>query len=76
MKKTLEFIIEKITGKDAIKIEETKDNGEVVLTIHCPKEDIGRVIGKEGRTIKAIRTLLRIPAMKENLNISLNVKEI
>lgn len=76
MKKILEFIIEKITGKKHLKVTETKENDEVSLTVECPKEDIGKVIGKEGRTVKAIKTILRIKANQENTRVNINVKEV
>lgn len=80
MKELVKFIVEKITGKDDIKVEQSYspegEDNQLLLTIECPKEDIGKVIGKEGRTIKAIRTLVRILAIKENLLINLNIKEV
>ena len=77
MKKLLEFIIKSIVDnpKD-VKITETKDpSGILLLDLKVNQDDMGKVIGREGNIIKAIRNVLRIKAVKENIRFSLELTE-
>ena len=76
MKKALEFIISKIVDNPKeIKIEETESNGVVNFTVTVAKEDMGKVIGKNGKVIKAIRNVLKIPAIKQGKKIFISLSE-
>ncbi len=62
MKEFLKLIIDSITETN-IEIEETEDiqyPTAKIFIAHIPKEKMGQLIGKEGRTIKAIRTLMGV----------------
>ena len=67
MKDFLEFILKGIVQKpDAIKVEESEDEeGKITLMIRADEQDIGRIIGKQGKIIKSIRNLVRVRAIKE-----------
>ena len=62
---------------DDLRILRTLDSMGVLLSLECAKEDVGKIIGKEGQTAKALRTLLRILGAKINarLNLKVNLKE-
>ena len=61
IKDTLTFIINNIVPKDTkISINETLEEGMTIFEIESPAEVTGRIIGKEGKTIKSIRNLLNI----------------
>lgn len=78
MKKLLEFIIKSIVDnpKD-VKVSETKDqSGILLLNLKVNQDDMGKVIGREGNIIKAVRNILRIKAIKENIHFSLELTEI
>lgn len=76
MEELLNFILEAIVQKpDKIMVESIEKDGLVNLTLSVDKEDMGRVIGKNGRIIKAIRTVLRIRALKEGKRINLTLVE-
>ena len=45
------------------------------LTIKVAAEDMGRIIGKNGKVIKAIRNIMKIPAMKENKKVFVSLLE-
>jgi len=76
MKQLLEYIILGITSKpESVSINEENENGTLVLKLKVADEDFGSVIGKSGRTIKAIRDLLRLKAQKENFRFNLIVEE-
>ncbi len=76
MKKALEYIVTSIADKeDKVQIEEQEQNGIINFTIKVDKDDMGKVIGKNGRVIKAIRSVMKIPAIKQNKKIYINLLE-
>lgn len=76
MKDLLTYIITSIVDNaDKISIEEQDINGIVNFEVCIAKEDIGRVIGKEGKVIRAIRNVMKIPAMKQNKKVQISVNE-
>jgi hypothetical protein len=75
MEDLLKFILEKICTKpEELKIENKEENEETIFIIHAHDDDKGRIIGKSGNTIKAIRTILRIPAKQQNKRIMIKVE--
>ena len=76
MKKLFEFLIKSIVDHPQdITIEEIQEEGQVSLNFNANPEDIKIIIGKNGRTIKAIRELLKIKAIKEKKRINLNLNQ-
>ena len=64
-----------VDNKDAIKITEDAPDAEGVITFHLSvaPEDMGRVIGKQGRIAKALRTIMRAGAARENQKIAVEI---
>lgn len=60
---------------EQLSIVNSNDDLGVLLTVSLNKEDMGRVIGKGGATIKAARTLLRVFGMQRKMTISVKVLE-
>lgn len=76
MKDLLEFIIKRITSKpEEVRIDLVEDSGISDLKLAVAQEDYGTIIGKNGRTIKSIRDVLRIRAQKENIRFNLTLEE-
>lgn len=75
MKELVEYIARAIVDNpDKVRItEESGEDGRVVLKLEVAQEDKGKVIGKQGQTAKAIRTLLRIAATQRNVRASLEI---
>lgn len=74
MKELLEFIIKNLLGKDSkFEITEVDDGNVVTLTIITAQEDGGLVIGKAGKTVKALRNILRIKATLDKKKVYLLV---
>lgn len=74
MKKTLEFIVSSIVeNTDAVKIDEETIDTSVTYTITVAPEEVGKVIGKSGKVIRAIRNVMKIPAMKQGKRVSINL---
>ena len=64
-----------VDAPDAVTVEEQDDNGFVTLTISVASEDMGKVIGKEGKVIRALRNAMKIPAMKQGKKVQLQLAE-
>lgn len=75
MKDLVEFLVKNIVDSpEKVKIEEGMHEGTDKLSIKVDQADMGKVIGKNGKVIKAIRTLLKIKAIKENKRIYLELE--
>ena len=76
MKDTLEYIVTSIVDKpDAVKIDEQESDGIINFIITVAKEDMGKVIGKEGKVIRSIRNIMKIKAMKQNIRVNISIAE-
>jgi len=76
MKDALHFLVTSIVDNtDAVSIEETEQEGVINFIIHVAKEDMGKVIGKEGKVIRAIRNVMKIPAIKQQKKIHISIAE-
>lgn len=74
MKKLLKFILDEIVEyKDDVNIEEEREEGNVVYHLELNEEDKGRVIGKGGKNVKAIRQILSIPAREKDLRVYIKI---
>ena len=72
----LEFVIKGLVDHpDAVKVTRTVDEMGVLLMLDLNPEDMGKVIGRQGNTAKAIRTLLRVVGMKHNARVNLKINE-
>lgn len=63
------------TNPGAVEITETIDNGASVLQLKVAREDLGRIIGKQGRTAKSIRALVNAAAAVDNRRVVLEIFE-
>ena len=76
MKDLLNFIVQSIVTKpEAISIDEQNDSGSINLNLTVDPSDMGIVIGKNGQTIRAIRKLLTVRAIVENVRVNLQLNE-
>lgn len=76
MKELLEYILASIIDNKEITVSEGEEEGSIILTIHAPQEEIGRIIGKGGKVINAMKQLVKIQAIRENKRVEINVEEI
>ena len=74
MKELIEYIAKSIVDKpEEVKVtEETTEEG-IILRLEVAPEDTGKVIGKEGRIAKAMRTLLRVAAIRKGTRATLEI---
>lgn len=72
----LEFVIKGLVDKpEDVKVTRIVDQMGVLLTLTVHKDDMGKIIGKDGATAKAIRTLLRVAGMKSEARVNLKINE-
>lgn len=64
-----------VNDPDAVDVKETQGDTASVLELKVAKDDIGRVIGKQGRTAKSIRTILNAAASRNNRKVILEIIE-
>ena len=76
MKELVQFIARQLVNNpDAVEVKETEGEAASVLELRVAKEDLGRVIGKQGRTAKSIRTILNAVATRKNRKVILGIVE-
>ena len=72
----VEYIVKAIVEHPQdVKTEQTIDEMGTLVSLHVHAEDMGTIIGKEGRTAKALRTLLRVLGAKNNARVNLKIIE-
>lgn len=74
MKQALEYMLDHVIEGEYELAEEDRD-GFIVYTIKAPTDQIGRVIGKNGKTINAMKNILKIKAVKDNVKVDLEISE-
>jgi len=77
MKELIEFIAKSLVeNPDAIELsQEEAEDGTILVKLAAAQADMGRIIGKQGRTAKAMRTLLNAKATRENKRATLQIME-
>ena len=74
MKDFLEYVARGLVDKpDAIEVDVEEDGDETVLTLVVDQEDMGRVIGRDGRIANAIRSLLKVMAARDGRHVELEI---
>ncbi len=72
----VEFIVKALVDHpDDVKTDRSVDEMGVLITLHLNQEDMGQVIGRQGQTAKAIRTLLRVVGAKRKARVNLKINE-
>ncbi len=71
MKEILETVIRNLVSEpEAISINEVQGEQSIVFEIRVAEKDMGKVIGKEGKVAKAIRTIIKAVAAKEDKRVT------
>jgi len=74
VKEFLEYVAKSLVDKpDAVWVEVDDDADETVLTLGVDQEDMGRVIGRDGRIANALRSLLRVMATRDGRHVELEI---
>ncbi len=76
MKDLIDFVARSLVDDPTqVQVSQSRGAGKVHLELRVAKEDMGRVIGKNGRVANAMRILLRVAAAREGKQVSLDVIE-
>lgn len=74
MKELVEYIVKSLVDKpESVEVKEMEGEKACVLEIRVADGDVGRVIGKQGRVIKSIRSLASAAAMKNNKRVTIEI---
>ena len=72
----LEYVVKALVDEpDAVKVDRKVDEMGVLLTLKVAAPDMGKIIGRNGNTAKAVRSLLRVVGMKNNARVNLKIEE-
>jgi predicted RNA-binding protein YlqC (UPF0109 family) len=76
MKELVQYLAKSLVNKpDDVEVKETEGDTASVVELRVAKEDLGRIIGKQGRTAKSIRTILNAAASRNNRRVVLEIVE-
>jgi predicted RNA-binding protein YlqC (UPF0109 family) len=71
----LEYLARQLVDEpDAVRVEEEENEyGELVLHLHVAEDDVGKVIGRQGRVVRALRTVIRACAAGDDRRVQLEI---
>lgn len=76
MKALLLYLVKSLVDyPDEVKVEESQEQEMIILSLQVNSSDIGKVIGRGGKIIKALRDIVRILAIKEEKKINILLRE-
>jgi predicted RNA-binding protein YlqC (UPF0109 family) len=74
VKELLEYIARQLVDNpDEVRVEEVETDDGVLLRLSVAKEDVGKVIGKQGRIARALRTVIKASAVKEDKQATVEI---
>ena len=74
MKELLEYLARSLVDNpDEVRVEETGSGEQVTLRLTVAKEDVGKVIGKQGRIARALRTVVKASAVKDGKQATIEI---
>lgn len=74
MKEIVEVIAKSLVDHpESVRVEEREEGNEVFLDLHVEEDDMGKVIGRQGRIAKALRTVVKAAATRENKKVSVEI---
>jgi uncharacterized protein len=62
-----------VDDPDAVRVEEAEEDDALVLRLHVAPDDVGKVIGRQGRIARALRTLVRAAGARGNRRVLLEI---
>ena len=76
MQAFLDFVVKGLVDRpDAVRIESVEKGGATCYEMHVHPSDVGKIIGRKGNTIHALRSLLQVGGAKQGKRVSLELKE-
>ncbi len=75
VKEVLEYIAKNLVDDpDAVRVTEVEDGDTISLKLAVASDDVGKVIGRRGRTARAIRDMVRAAGVKAGVNVSVEIE--
>ena len=75
MKEIVEVIAKALVDHpEAVEVTEKEEERQTLLELHVAEDDMGKVIGKQGRIAKAIRTLVKAAATREEKKVTVEIR--
>jgi len=75
-KEIVEYLARRLVDDpEAVSVEEVEREGAVVLQLHVAQDDVGKVIGRQGRIARALRTIVRASAARREERVLLEIIE-
>ncbi len=75
MKEIVEVIAKALVDRpEAVEVSEEEQERATLLKLHVAEDDMGKVIGKQGRIAKAMRTVVKAAATRENKKVSVEIE--
>jgi predicted RNA-binding protein YlqC (UPF0109 family) len=72
----LEYLARQLVDEpDAVRVEEIDDGEDLVLRLHVAEDDVGKVIGRQGRIARALRTVVRAAAVREQRRVLVEIAD-
>jgi predicted RNA-binding protein YlqC (UPF0109 family) len=72
----VEYLARRLVDEpEAVRVEEVEREGAIVLQLHVAKDDVGKVIGRQGRIARALRTVVRASAARREQRVLLEIVE-
>jgi predicted RNA-binding protein YlqC (UPF0109 family) len=62
-----------VEDPDAVEVRTVQGDGETIIELKVAPDDMGKVIGKQGRIAKAIRVVVKAVAVRENMNVTVEI---
>ena len=76
MRDLLDYLARRLVDEpDAVRVEEVEEDGALVLRLHVAADDVGKVIGRQGRIARALRTIVRASAARRDERVLLEIVE-
>ena len=76
MAEIVEYLARRLVDDpDAVRVEELERDGDTVLQLYVAPDDVGKVIGRQGRIARALRTVVRASAVREDRRVLLEIME-
>ena len=74
MSELVEFLARRLVDEpDAVRVEEEERDGALVLRLHVAPDDVGKVVGRQGRIARALRTVVRAGSIREGRRVLLEI---
>jgi predicted RNA-binding protein YlqC (UPF0109 family) len=70
----LEYLARRLVDEpDAVRVERVEEDDTVVFRLHVAEDDLGKVIGRQGRVARALRTIVRAGGVRERRRVQLEI---